>query len=378
MCVPVLHCYADYKWTGPSEPIAQLCRELSQRGWRSDLACRPTRAPDESGLPQRARAMGVRVFDNFSFAGRANPWKHVRDVRRLSGLIAEGDYGIVHCHGTWDHVIAFLALRRSRRVPLVRTDHGAREYRRGPLSRFYYGPRMTDHLVVLSDRCAVRAVSKLGRDPDTVTTIRGAVDTDAFRPMEAPAGLREQFGLSAEDVIVGVVARVQRHRRFDVLLKAARIVRQRDRRVRIVVCGRGTHKASILDRPVVRMGLEDTVIPLGYRTDDYREVLSMFDAGLMLVPGSDGSCRAALQMAAMGKPLIVARRGVLPDVARDGETGIVADETPSDLAEAILEMAADGDRRLEWGRAARQRMCRHFSLPAQVDRLSRVYRSLLK
>jgi glycosyltransferase involved in cell wall biosynthesis len=297
---------------------------------------------------------------------------------RLRRLILAGEYGIVHCHGTWDHIVAYWALKgRRASVPLVRTDHGARDYRRGMFRVFFYGPRMTDHLIVLSDRYVVQAVNRMGRDPQSTTAVRGAVDTDLYRPMDAPAGLRERLALAPGDVVFGLVARIQRHRRFDVLLEAAAIAHGRDPRVRVVVLGRGTLRKQILDIPAARMGLQGVVLPLGYRTDDYREVLSALDAGLMLAPGSDGSCRAALQIASMGKPLIVVERGTLPDIVRDGETGIVTHCTPEALAEAMLEVASDAGRRQQSGRAGRERMRRLFTLSRQTDRVEDVYRRLL-
>jgi glycosyltransferase involved in cell wall biosynthesis len=303
----------------------------------------------------------------------------VHDVRRLRRLVREGDYALVHCHGSWDHFVAGRGLgRRGRaRTPIVRTDHAARELRRSWLWRSYFGPVTIDHLVVLSDRLRAQAVDRLRLDPEGVTTIRGAVDADDFRPIEPPADIREQLGLDADDVVIGVVARVQKHRRFEVLLEAATVAREHQPRLKVAVCGRGTHKRTILDRPLRRMGLEDVVLPLGYRTDDYRQVLAMFDAGLMLVPGSDGSCRAAMEMAAMEKPLIVARRGVLPEIVRDGETGIVVHDTPERLALAMLEMTADASARRRWGRAARRRMQRMFGPDRQVEEHLALYRRLL-
>jgi len=185
--------------------------------------------------------------------------------------------------------------------------------------------------------------------------------------------LRRSLGFNDSDVVVGLVARVQPKRRFDVLIDAADIVRRRNAHVKVLVLGRGTHKEALLERPVIERGLENTVICGGYRREDFREVLATFDAGLMLVPGSDGSCRAALQMAAMGKALVVARRGVLPEIVIDGETGIVVEDTPEELAEALLEMAESTERRRQWGQAARRRMEEHFSLGRQVSDLEEVY-----
>jgi glycosyltransferase involved in cell wall biosynthesis len=148
--------------------------------------------------------------------------------------------------------------------------------------------------------------------------------------------------------------------------------------VKLAVLGRGTRKARLLDRPLARMGLQDTVFPLGYLREGYREALAMFDAGMMIVPGSDGACRAAMQLAAMAKPLVVAQRGVLPDIVLDGRTGIVVDDTPEKLAEALLTLAGTpAAERAEWGKAARCRMCEEFSLERQVSRVEAIYRKLL-
>ena len=378
MPFPVLHCYADFKWTGPSEPLACLLRELGARGWPVDLACMPDDPSLERTLPRTARQWGVRVLDGLRFES----WPHLRanlaDVKRLTRLIEQGGYGLVHCHGTWDQSLVAWTLRRmGRPIPLVRTDHGARQYRRSALDRWFYGPRFCDHLIVLADLYRAQAMERLGRDPDSVSRVRGAVDVDQWRPMDPPAGLRASLGLSEGDVSIGLVARVQPHRRFEVLIEAAQTVSRRDPRVKIVVLGRGTDKVKLFDRPVLENGLEKTVISGGYRRDDFQQVLAAFDAGLLLVPGSDGSCRAALQMAAMGKPLVVAERGVLPDIVIDGETGIVVDDTPEALAEALLEMAADADRRRQWGEAARRRMIAHFSLSRQADDVEDVYRRVV-
>jgi glycosyltransferase involved in cell wall biosynthesis len=323
--------------------------------------------------------MGLTVHDAFYFQSDPNLARNLRDADRLSHLIEEGRFELIHAHGSWDHVLAALARRRGPAgAPLIRTDHGAREFSGSLVERFQFGRRMTDNLVVLSDRLRARAVERLGRQPGSVTVIRGAVDVAAFHPLEAPAGKREELGVSADDVVVGIVARVQRHRRFEVLLEAALRVRKRAPHVKIIVLGRGTHKEEILDRPVAEMRLSGCVIPLGYRRADYRDVLATLDAGLMLVPGSDGSCRAAMQMAALGKPLVVAQRGVLPDIVRDGETGIVTRDTPKDLAEALMEMAESDEQRAKWGRAGRERMKEHFSLAGQAERMLDLYRRVAR
>lgn len=375
----VLHCYADYKWTGPSEPISVLCRELGQRGWKVGLACATAPEGYPHPLSYHARRMGLSVHDEFYFDSRPNLRRNVHDITRLSHLIGDGGFQLLHVHGSWDHMLASQAVRRlARTCPLVRTDHRAREFGRNPFERIQFGPGMTAHLIVLNERLRERTVRGIGVAPENVTAIRGAVDVETYRPRQAPEGMRRQFGLSERDVVFAVTARVQRHRRFDVLLQGFRLLKREHPHVKCIVLGRGTHKEELLDRPVVKMGLEGTVLPLGYRTDDYLDVLAAADAGLMLVPGSDASCRAAMQLAAMEKPLVVARRGVLPDIVADGETGFVVDDTPRKLAEAIARMAANAQMRREFGRAGRRRMVTCFSIERHVSEVEQVYARVLE
>jgi len=379
MTAGVLHCYEDYKWTGPSGPVARLCAELSRRGWRADLSCKMCPAESRPGLGDRARSMGVSARDDFYYESEPNLRMNFRDIAHLRDLVDGGQYNIVHAHGSWDHILAALAVRRTKNRPvLIRTDHGGREFSAwNPAHRFQFGQLMTDHLVVLTDKFRAQAVETLTLDPDRVTTIRGGVDVERFQPCDPPRGLREKFGLSDRHVVFGIVARVQWHRRFDVLLDAFDLVRQQDPEVKIVVLGRGTHKQEILDRPVLQRGLDKTVYPLGYRRDDYRDVLAMLNAGMMLVPGSDASCRAAMEMASMGKPLVVSERGVLPDIVSDGRTGIAVKDTAENLARAVLQVAHSPEKRRKWGRAARARMVERFSLGRQADAMEGLYRRVL-
>jgi glycosyltransferase involved in cell wall biosynthesis len=376
--LPVLHCYADYKWTGPSGPVVRLCRNLTARGWRSDLVCRIAKPGSTNELAERARDAGLQAFEAFHAHRGITFGRTIRDWRMLKRLLSEGDYALVHCHGSWDHFVAGWVKRlRATDIPVIRTDDGARELYSRWLWRDYFGPKMIDHLIVLADRFRAQAIDRLRRDAGDVTTVRGAIDAGAYGPMVPDPHVRGDIGVDPDAVVIGIVARVQRHRRFETVLEAARMVKAERPDVKIVVCGRGTHKQAVLDRPVRRMGLEDTVLSLGYVADGYRETLAAFDAGLMMVPGSDGSCRAALEMAAMARPLIVAPKGTLPEIVRDGETGIVIHDNAEGLAEAILMMAEDAGRRRQWGTAARERVQRLFSPDRQADQVIGVYERLL-
>jgi len=376
---PVLHVYEDYKWTGPSGPVARLCRELQDRGWPVELAtCHGPYNPHRDRLNQRAREMGLTVHDDLYFQSEPNVRKNARDIERLMQIMRQGKHALVHAHGSWDHVLAWRAARLlPRYIPVVRTEHKGRTYH--PLfHQLQFSSFMTDYLVVLSNHFRREARRTLWRAPNTIYSVPGGVDCEEYAPMDPPPGKREEFGLSENDIVMGIVARIQPHRRWGALLDAFELVRRQNSRIKLVVLGTGTHRERVLDRPIEEKGLQDTVIPLGYRREDYEEVLAMLDGGMLLVPGSDGSCRAAMEIAAMGKPLVVSERGVLPELVGDGEAGLSVPDTPEDLAEAVLEMAESRESMRKWGTQARARMERTFSLTVQGDRMERVYAHIMQ
>ncbi|MEZ4218897.1 MAG: glycosyltransferase [Myxococcota bacterium] len=177
--------------------------------------------------------------------------------------------------------------------------------------------------------------------------VAGAVDLARFAP-RAPAArarVRAGLGLDAAAPLFGVVARIQRHRRFDLVLDAAAALRALAPGARIAILGRGTHAEALVDAPVRARGLGDVVVRLGRRDADYPDVLAALDALLFLVPGSDGGCRAVLEAAACGVPVVASRRGALPELVAAGgaAAGVCVDEGADAIARALASVACAGD-----------------------------------
>jgi glycosyltransferase involved in cell wall biosynthesis len=198
------------------------------------------------------------------------------------------------------------------------------------------------------------------------------VDVERFRPDEAAVTARAALGLPEDALVVGIVARVQPHRRFDLLLEAAAHLFEAEPRARLLVIGRGTRRSELAEEPARRLGISDRVVFAGWRGPDYAAVLRSIDLFTFLVPGSDGTCRALLEAAACGLPAVTSRRGALPEIVRDGETGVLVDETAEALAAAWLLLLRDPVRRRELGAAARKRAEHVFTpgrLAAEVEAL---------
>jgi glycosyltransferase involved in cell wall biosynthesis len=370
----ILQLTSDWKWTGPAAPMLQLAAAQRAAGHEVALACAPAPPESEPSLRARACEAGFAPVLELSRSRGVRPLRDRGDAARLRALVAEREFDVVHTWHTRDHVLALRAAaapRRAGRTRVVRSYKQADPIPAWPWNRWLFGPG-SDALACVS-RASAEANRRL-RGGRPVGAVYGAVDLARFAP--APRGARDRarasLGLAPEHRVIGIVARAQRHRRFDLLLDALALVARRDARVRLVVVGRGTHIEETAVAPAARLGIADRVIFAGYRTGDYADVLRCFDVFTFLVPGSDGGCRALLEAAACAIPAVTSRRGALPELVEDGRTGTLVDERPEALAAAWQTLFDDPERRAAVGRAARARAEREWSperLAASVDAL---------
>ena len=168
-------------------------------------------------------------------------------------------------------------------------------------------------------------------------------------------------GLSPDDVVVGIVARIQKHRKYEILFDALEKALDRAPSLRLLVVGRGTHEDELAKNPAARDGLAGRVILSGYlRDEQYVGAIAAMDAKVFLVPGTDGTCRAARETLAMGVPVIATSRGLLPEIIEDGITGLLVEEDVDALATALVEMSRPDGLRASLAVEARERARKRF------------------
>ncbi len=370
----ILHLTGDWKWTGPAEPMVNAVLGLRARGHTADAAFAATPPEISGALEDRARERGVESVLDIPRGTGLRPLGDRAVLRSLRDLLRGDRYEIVHTHHTRAHLLARTAAR-GLPTRVVATWAGGDPLANTRWRRLRFSPRAADGLAVLSERIADSAV-RLGWPRHRIGVVPGAVDTERFSPRARSEKLGTELGVSPDQPLIGIVARIQPHRRWDLLLDAVERARVQAPGLRVLVVGRGTRARSVLEEPVRRRGLGREILSVGYRRDDYRDVLGLMDAQLLLVPGSDGSCRAVLEAMAMGVPAVVSRRGVLPETVADGVSGCVVDEGAAALASALLDVWSRPARWQTLGKAARERAVARHSIARMGERLESFYAEL--
>jgi glycosyltransferase involved in cell wall biosynthesis len=273
---------------------------------------------------------------------------------------------------------AFWKMRGRGRPMIVRSLYD----QVAPPQRFRYRwllEREADGVLVFSERVREALLARFRLSPERVVAIPGSVVTERFRPRSPEQDLRERFGIPREAVVVGIVARLQRHRRFEILFESMRRIMAEMDNVYLLVLGRGTYAREVGHDTVARLGIgERTRLPGYVGGDDYPAALASFDIKVFLVPGSDGTCRAVREAMACGVPIVASRRGLLPEIVRDGVDGYIVEDEVEPLTAAIRKLATDGDLRRRLGANALRRAREEFSQQKQAERVLSLYRRWLE
>jgi glycosyltransferase involved in cell wall biosynthesis len=324
-------------------------------------------------LDERARSLGVdyvEVDERHSFDPRI--W------RQLTGIVRDRKIDIVHAHEYKTDLLALLLARRTGIVPLA-TAHGwtgqsARELRvyypadKWLLARY---PRVIAVSSEIKDTL-VRA----GARPERVTVILNSIDPDAFRrSAERRESVRTALGFKPDEVVIGSVGRLERQKRFDVLVDAVAPIASSRPAVRLVVVGDGSLRTE-LESYAAERGLNGSCRFLGHRSD----IADLHNAFDLFVQSSEyeGTPNAVLEAMAMETPLVATDVGGTRELAVPDLHGLIVPRPDATLLGSAIERALDdaGATGLRKA-AARRRVETELSFDSRTRRLEGIYRELM-
>jgi glycosyltransferase involved in cell wall biosynthesis len=172
-----------------------------------------------------------------------------------------------------------------------------------------------------------------------------------------------------------VVGMLRREKGQDLVLHAARILKDRGLQFEVHVCGDGPSKGS-LEVLSTALHLSDCVFFHG----DVQDVRPFFEsATLVVIPSRFESFGyVALEAAMYGKAVVASRVGGLCEIIQSGETGEFFEaENVEELADKVQAMLMDSDRLVQLARGAFNRCHDMFSVQRMLNGLNAIYREVL-
>jgi glycosyltransferase involved in cell wall biosynthesis len=288
---------------------------------------------------------------------------------------------VIHTNGMKAHLLGGLAGRLAR-VPAV---WHLRDFppagRTGRL--FARAARRLPRLMLAVSEAVARTVRPADRGVPRVVTLYDPLDTRRFHPGLCRAQFRHEVGIGPEIPLVGLVAHLTPWKGHELFLDIVRAVIDTGSLSRFVVVGGPIYEtnghagyADSLHRRASVLGLADRVAFLGARTD-VPEILTAVDVLVHCPTAPEPLGRVLAEAMAVGRPVVAARCGGIPEVVEDGVTGLLVE--PGDLsgfASGVIRLLEDPPLRERLGRSGRRHVEARFGMETHVRAVLDAYRAM--
>lgn len=346
--------------------------------------------PGEGPLTERLRAAGISyVLTRESVLRRAHlhplriagfALRVLQDTWQLYRLVRRREVALVYSN-TAAVVTGALAAAMSGRPHLFHIHEiiVSPAWFRHAVARFVTGTSKV--VVAVSDavRAHLLASSATSRTP--IVTIRNGLNPDAFSGDGDSSLLRRELGADEGTVLFGVIGRIHPWKGQEVFVRAAALAGTRVPQARFVVIG-GTFKGyeslvTNLQQLQGELGLSERLRILPHRPD-VPALMRALDVFVLPSTLPDPLPTVVLEAMATSRTVIATDHGGAPEMVVHGETGLLVRPGDADsLAEAMVALADDSERRVAFGIAGRARMIDAFHRDRFHARLWQVLQDLM-
>ncbi|WP_034271686.1 glycogen synthase [Actinospica robiniae] len=307
------------------------------------------------------------------------------------------DCDVVHSH-TWYANLGGHLAKLLHGIPHVMTAHSLEPMRPWKAEQLGGGYALSSwaERTAIESADAVIAVSQGMRadvlscyptlDRARVHVVHNGIDTALYQPTSETAALAKH-GIDPDRPYVLFVGRITRQKGVPHLLRAARRL---DPAAQVVLC------AGAPDTPAIDKEFRGLVDELGRSRSGViwipqmlprPEVVQLLSHAALFVCPSIYEPLGIVNLEAMacGAPVVASAVGGIPEVVRDGETGLLVDYDENrpeafetGLAEAIESVLADPAAARRMGTAGRERAVAEFGWEAIARRTAALYEQLLR
>jgi glycosyltransferase involved in cell wall biosynthesis len=292
---------------------------------------------------------------------------------RLAAQLKANEIQLVHTHGLGELLYAGLAARIVG-ARVVHTVHGI-YYLKDPRSQMLLRllSKVADRVTAVGKPGATFLRDKVGIAPQKINTIISGIDSACFAA--ATPITRSVWGWREKDIVVGCVARLEPEKGVGVLLEAFHFVLMHHPNAKLLIAGDGSEREK-LRRTAECLGLNGSVQFLGTRSD-IPEVLATCDV-IALPSLHEGLPMALLEAMAARKPVIATNVGAIPEVIKNGRSGILVPPGRADLlAKALSVLIGDQDKRHGMGAEAFKTVQESYSFNEMLQKYEALYEAVL-
>jgi glycosyltransferase involved in cell wall biosynthesis len=242
--------------------------------------------------------------------------------------------------------------------------------------------RFVDSFVFISGAIAEDTYNQ-GVSSTKGVVVHNAVELSQYTQPQDTALVREEFGWTSHQRLVGVIGRLDWWKGHEYFMEALAELAPHMPEVRGLIVGEaesGPLNEAYFQRLqtlTTSLGLTGKVVFTGFRSDIPR-LMSALDVVVLSSSEPEPFGRVIIEGMAAGRPVVATAAGGVLDIIDDGETGLLVPRRDARaMAQAIAWLLSNQEKAAQIGQAARQRVKEAFTVSHHVTKIQAIYDSIL-
>ncbi|MFC1809029.1 glycosyltransferase family 4 protein [Candidatus Omnitrophota bacterium] len=290
-------------------------------------------------------------------------------------ILREKKIDLMHAHTRVTQVLAFFVSIITG-IPFVSTWHG---YYKNRIGRKLF-PAWGKKIIAISDPVKDDLIHSFHLPEEKIRLIYNSIDMDRFESKVVGINSDEEkkkLNLDNAFPIIGTVARLVEDKGYPCLLNAFKVILKKHPAGKLLIVGEGKYKEQlkalindldIAQHVVVLGAVENVAIPL--------QTMDVF----VLVPSlREGFGLSVIEAMTLKKPVVVSNIGGLVSIVEHKKRGLIIEaDNEKALAESIIYLIENSDKRNEFIENAYLYVRQNFSIATMVKKVKKLYEECIK
>lgn len=330
--------------------------------------------PKNSLLKPELDALGAKVIEVDGIADKSLDGVGVRILYKLFKQIKPD---LVHTHASMSARIAaklagtkVVYTRHSVFEPSPKISKGIGKKINGIINNFF-----ANEIIAVAE-AAKDNLTATGVNEKKIKVILNGVDPLSTVNEDEEQTIRRRFGVTGDEKIVSIIARLEDIKGHDYFIDAASILKDRGIRAKFIIAGTGMYEQHLKDK-VQSMNLSDDVLFCGF-ISDVDKLLAVTSVQANASFGTEATSLALLEGMSLGIPAVVSDFGGNPGVIKDGKNGfIVPKQNANALADGLEKLLVDDELYKEQSSISKEIFQTTFTAKAMTRNTESVYTKVI-
>ncbi len=337
----------------------------------------------EGSLFDEAVERGVHVTVLPELVREISFYKDYTAFKKISNLLKDEHFSIVHTHSSKAGILGRLAAQRSRTPIILHTVHGWSFHNQmHPGLRMMYilleklTYRYTDAMLFVSKKDIEQGISTKILKNENYYLVRSAIPLEKFNPgLFSKTVARRNLGIPLDVPVLGNIGRFSTQKDPLSWIQVAALVHGALPECRFLMVGDGPLRSEV-EEAINKTGITNRVILTGLRRD-IPELLSAMDV-FLITSLWEGLPRVILQALSMGLPVVSNHVDGIAEAVVDGEMGFLTKPGNFNiLANHCIRLLQEPQLRQTFGAKGRLMVQQEFSLDRMITQIENIYEELL-